>query len=42
MVLNPSVNWMVTWNGRPLYTYHDDTPTKILCNGVDGWFVAHA
>ena len=28
-----------TFNGHPLYTYHGDTPTKILCNGVDGWFV---
>jgi predicted lipoprotein with Yx(FWY)xxD motif len=32
----------VTYNGRPLYTYHGDTPTKILCNGVDGWFVVRA
>jgi predicted lipoprotein with Yx(FWY)xxD motif len=32
----------VTYNGRPLYTYHGDTPTKILCDGVDGWFVVRA
>jgi predicted lipoprotein with Yx(FWY)xxD motif len=32
----------VTYDGRPLYTYHADTPTKILCNGVDGWFVVKA
>jgi len=32
----------VTLDGRPLYTFHGDTPTKILCNGVDGWFVVHA
>jgi predicted lipoprotein with Yx(FWY)xxD motif len=32
----------VTFNGRPLYTYHQDSPTKILCNGVDGWFVVKA
>jgi predicted lipoprotein with Yx(FWY)xxD motif len=32
----------VTLDGRPLYTYHADSPTKILCNGVDGWFVVHA
>jgi predicted lipoprotein with Yx(FWY)xxD motif len=32
----------VTLDGRPLYTFHGDSPTKILCNGVDGWFVVHA
>ena len=32
----------ITFNGRPLYTFHGDTPTKILCNGVDGWFVVKA
>ena len=32
----------VTLNGRPLYTFHGDSPTRILCNGVDGWFVVHA
>jgi predicted lipoprotein with Yx(FWY)xxD motif len=32
----------VTLGGRPLYTFHGDSPTKILCNGVDGWFVVHA
>jgi predicted lipoprotein with Yx(FWY)xxD motif len=32
----------VTLDGRPLYTFHDDSPTKILCNGVDGWFVVKA
>jgi predicted lipoprotein with Yx(FWY)xxD motif len=32
----------VTLGGRPLYTYHADSPTKILCNGVDGWFVVKA
>jgi hypothetical protein len=32
----------VTLNRRPLYTYSGDTPTKILCNGVDGWFVVKA
>jgi predicted lipoprotein with Yx(FWY)xxD motif len=29
----------VTLDGKPLYTYHGDSPTKVLCNGVDGWFV---
>jgi predicted lipoprotein with Yx(FWY)xxD motif len=32
----------VTLDGRPLYTFHGDSPTKILCNGVDGWFVVKA
>jgi predicted lipoprotein with Yx(FWY)xxD motif len=32
----------VTLDGKPLYTYHGDSPTKILCNGVDGWFVVRA
>ena len=29
----------MTFAGRALYTYESDTPAKILCNGVDGWFV---
>jgi predicted lipoprotein with Yx(FWY)xxD motif len=32
----------VTLDGKPLYTFHGDSPTKILCNGVHGWFVVHA
>jgi predicted lipoprotein with Yx(FWY)xxD motif len=32
----------VTLGGRPLYTFHGDSPKKILCNGVDGWFVVKA
>ena len=32
----------VTLDGRPLYTFNGDSPTKILCNGVDGWFVVKA
>jgi predicted lipoprotein with Yx(FWY)xxD motif len=32
----------MTLDGKPLYTYHGDSPTKILCNGVDGWFVVRA
>jgi predicted lipoprotein with Yx(FWY)xxD motif len=38
-VMRPDGKTQVTFNGHPLYTYHGDTPTKILCNGVDGWFV---
>jgi predicted lipoprotein with Yx(FWY)xxD motif len=38
----PDGRTQVTLDGRPLYTYNADTPTKILCNGVDGWFVVKA
>jgi predicted lipoprotein with Yx(FWY)xxD motif len=41
-VMRPDGKTQVTFNGHPLYTYHGDTPTKILCNGVDGWFVVKA
>lgn len=35
----PDGKTQVTFEGHALYTYSGDTPTKILCNGVDGWFV---
>ena len=38
-VMRPDGRTQVTFNGHALYTFHGDTPTKILCNGVDGWFV---
>jgi|SRR5579884_1113119 len=41
-IKRPDGRTQVTFDGRPLYTYSGDTPTKILCNGVDGWFVAKA
>ena len=41
-VTRPDGHVQVTLNGRPLYTYVGDTPTKILCNGVNGWFVVKA
>ena len=41
-VMRPDGKTQVTYNGHPLYTYHGDTRTKILCNGVDGWFVVKA
>ena len=38
-VMRPNGATQVTYNGHPLYRFHGDTATKILCNGVDGWFV---
>ena len=38
-IMRPDGQTQVTFDGHPLYTFHGDTPTKILCNGVDGWFV---
>ena len=38
----PDGHMQVTYNGKPLYTYKSDTPTKILCNGMGGWFVVKA
>lgn len=38
----PDGRTQVTFDGHALYTFSRDTPTKILCNGVDGWFVVRA
>lgn len=38
-VMRPDGTTQVTYNGHALYTFHGDTPTKILCNGVGGWYV---
>lgn len=41
-IMRPDGRTQVTLDGKPLYTFHGDSPTKILCNGVDGWFVVKA
>jgi predicted lipoprotein with Yx(FWY)xxD motif len=41
-IKRPDGRTQVTLDGHPLYTYEHDTPTKILCDGVDGWFVVRA
>jgi predicted lipoprotein with Yx(FWY)xxD motif len=38
----PDGKTQVTFNGHALYTFNQDTPTKILCNGVDGGYVVKA
>lgn len=41
-IVRPDGRTQATLNGHPLYACHAGTPTKILCNGVDGWFVVKA
>lgn len=41
-ITRPDGRTQVTLDGHALYTYEGDSPTKILCNGVDGWFVKKA
>jgi predicted lipoprotein with Yx(FWY)xxD motif len=41
-IVRPDGRTQLTFDRQPVYTYHGDTATKILCNGVDGWFVVKA
>ena len=41
-LMRPNGTMQVALDRHALYTYSGDSPTKILCNGVDGWFVVRA
>jgi predicted lipoprotein with Yx(FWY)xxD motif len=38
-VRRPDGRRQVTFNGLAVYTYAHESPTQVLCNNVDGWFV---
>jgi predicted lipoprotein with Yx(FWY)xxD motif len=42
VVRRPDGRLQVTYRGLALYTYADDPPNQVLCNGVNRWFVVHA
>lgn len=39
-IMRPDGTDQVALDRHALYTFAGDSPTKILCNGVNGWFVA--
>ena len=39
-VRRPGGHIQVTYRKLPLYTYAGEGPNQVLCNNVDGWFVA--
>ncbi len=41
-VRRPDGRRQVTYQGLPMYSYADEGPRLVLCNDVDGWFVARA
>lgn len=42
VVRRPGGALQVTFRGLPIYTYVHEGPDQVLCNDVDGWFVARA
>jgi predicted lipoprotein with Yx(FWY)xxD motif len=42
VIRRPDGRLQVTRNRLPLYTYAHERPFQVLCNNVDGWFVARA
>ncbi len=41
-VQRPDGRRQVTYQGLPIYSYAHEGPRLVLCNNVDGWFVARA
>ncbi len=41
-VRRPDGRRQVTYQGLPMYSYAGEGPRLVLCNDVDGWFVARA
>ena len=41
-IRRPDGRLQVTRNRLPLYTYAHEAPRQVLCNNVNGWFVARA
>ena len=41
-IRRPDGRLQVTRNRLPLYTYAHEKPYQVLCNNVNGWFVARA
>jgi predicted lipoprotein with Yx(FWY)xxD motif len=42
VIRRPDGRLQVTRNRLPLYTYAHEKPYQVLCNDVNGWFVARA
>ena len=42
VIRRPDGRLQVTRNRLPLYTYAHEKPYQVLCNNVNGWFVARA
>jgi predicted lipoprotein with Yx(FWY)xxD motif len=42
VIRRPDGRLQVTRNRLPLYTYAHERPRQVLCNNVNGWFVARA